>query len=49
MIGFEQIMYFANESAREVVIAVLLREGELGRAVTLDLSTMDGTALSKAL
>ena len=47
VIGFEQAMYFANESAREVVITVLLREGELGRPVTLDLTTMDGTAISK--
>ena len=49
VIGFEQTMYFTNESDREVVIAVLLRGGELGRTVTLDLTTMDGTALSKIL
>ena len=47
VIGFERTMYFTNESSREVVIAVLLREGELGRTVELQLSTMDGTALSK--
>ena len=47
VIGFEHLMYLANESAREVVIAVLVRDGQLGRAVTLDLTTMDGTALSK--
>ena len=47
VIGFERTMYFTNESSLEVAVVVLLREGELGRRVELNLHTMDGTALSK--
>ena len=48
VIGFERELYFVNESDREVVVAVVLREGELqGRTVRIGLSTMDGSALSE--
>lgn len=49
VIGFERVMYTTNEGSGEVIITILLIEGELSRTVELDLSTMDGTALSKCM
>lgn len=49
VIGFEREIYLTNESSPEVVVTVLLLEGELGRRVDLTLTTVDGTALSKLL
>lgn len=48
VIGFEMTMYITNESSSQVVVAILVREGQLGRSVVLRLTTMDGSALSKS-
>lgn len=47
VIGFERVVYTTNESDPQVIVAVAVLEGELGRSVELKMLTMDGTALSE--
>ena len=44
VIGFEPVMYTVDEGAGTIELTVKVLSGELGRAVTLDYTTVDGTA-----
>ncbi len=46
-IGFERVMYRANESDGTVEVAVVVRDGIVSRPVTVRVYTEDRTAKSK--